>query len=41
LVDSELKLNQVEEKIEKVMIRYDPSDPVTRQNPVKNLIATR
>jgi hypothetical protein len=36
-----LELDRVDEKIKKVMTRCNPADPVTRQNPVKNPVATR
>ena len=39
-VDPGLKPGRVEEKIGKEKTRCDPVDPVTWQDPVKNLIAT-
>jgi hypothetical protein len=44
-VNPGLKTGRVDEKIRKVMTRYDLADPgidpVTRKNPVKNSVATR
>jgi hypothetical protein len=43
-VDPELEPGRVEEKIEEEKIRYDLADPatwLTRQDPVKNPVATR
>jgi hypothetical protein len=38
--DPELKRGRVEEKIGKVMNQCDPVTQLTRQNPVKNSVAT-